>query len=193
VFLGTAGSTVIGSDLAWTRLSTWRELIAQSFDPSNMRRFAGDIRSLDLTYDAAQASGAILLGSWIVSRLGFHPVRASDSPSTLQLVARHPKDGRQLNIKLHHSQRTGIGVRSVRILARTGSEYARISILKDDHGKSIHRIDCAGMPRQERVVHHSEPPRGELIAAELMCYKRDKTFEEALACGAQFQKIIQGG
>jgi glucose-6-phosphate dehydrogenase assembly protein OpcA len=29
MFLGTAGSTVIGSDLAWTRLSTWRELTSR--------------------------------------------------------------------------------------------------------------------------------------------------------------------
>ncbi|HLT19508.1 MAG TPA: glucose-6-phosphate dehydrogenase assembly protein OpcA [Thermomicrobiales bacterium] len=190
MFLGTAGSTVIGSDLAWTRLATWRELIAQSFDPPNMARFATEIRTMDLTYDQSQASGAILLASWIVSRLGLRPESAVDSATTLQLRARRPDGSRSLDIQLHHSQRSGIGLRSVRLLARDRSGTAKISILRDHRGRAIHRLEATGMPRQERVVHHPEQPLSELVAAELTRFSRDRIFEEALAIGAQFQRIL---
>lgn len=190
MFLGTAGSTIIGSDLAWTRLSTWRELIAHSFDPANMRRFATAIRSMDITYDQSQASGAILLASWIVSRMGLRPVSAEDSATTLTLRASRPDGSRRLDIQLHHSQRSGIGIRSVRLLARDRGEVAKVSILRDQRARSVHRIESTGMPRQERVVHHPELSPDELVAAELTRFTRDRIFEESLAIGAEFQRIL---
>ncbi len=189
--LESEGSSVVGSDLVWTRLSTWREIIAQSFDASNTRRFAPEIREIDLSYDASQASGAILLVSWVISRLGLEPQDVLTTPSALSLRARSPDGNRQLNANLHQSRLSGAGLRSVRLLARSGSETVKISIINDDRGRSIHRIDCTGMPRQERVVHHQAPPRNELIAAELLRHSRDSVFEKSLAVGAQIQHIAE--
>lgn len=191
MYLGTTGSGVLGSDLAWTRLSTWRELIAQSFDPPGTRNFAMNIRSVDITYDQSQTSGAILLASWLVSRLGLRPVNATDSPSAMELRATAHNSEQRVTMNLHHSHRAGIGIRSVRILARSGSAVARISIFKNDEGTSTARVESPGMPRQERVVQHTNPPRQELIAAELMRYTRRRIFEEALSVAAQFCRILE--
>ncbi len=191
MFLGTTGSGVLGSDLAWTRISTWRELIAQSFDPPGMRRFATNIRSIDIAYDESQSSGAILLASWLVSRLGLRPVNATSSPSTMELRATAGAAGSRVTVNLNHSHRAGSGIRSVRILARSGASTARISIFKNDAGTSTARVESPGMPRQERVVQHADPPRQELIAAELMRYTRRRIYEDALSAAAQFCRILE--
>ncbi len=190
-FLGTAGASVLGSDLAWTRLSTWRELIAQSFDPPGMRRFAMNIRSVDITYDNSQASGATLLASWLTSRLGLQPVNAVDSRSSMELRASDGTSDHRVTLNLNHSHRSGIGIRSVRILARSGSSVARISIFKSDGGTSTARVESPGMPRQERVVQHVDPPRQELIAAELMRHTRGRIFESTLSTAARYCRIME--
>ncbi|MEZ4521087.1 MAG: glucose-6-phosphate dehydrogenase assembly protein OpcA [Thermomicrobiales bacterium] len=190
-FLGTAGTSVFGSDLAWARISTWRELIAQSFDPPSARRYAMNIRSVDITYDESQASGAMLLASWLTSRLGLEPANVNDNGSMMELRAATHDSDRRVTLNLNHSHRSGTGIRSVRILARAGSSVARISIFKRDTGTSTARIESPGMPRQERVVHHADAPRQELIAAELMRYTRDKIFEEALSHAAEFYRLLE--
>ena len=191
MYLGTTGSTVLGSDLAWTRISTWRELIAQSFDPPGTRPFAMNIRSVDVTYDESQTAGAILLASWLAARLGLEPVNATDSPSTMELRATSPTSPSRVTFNLHHSHRSGVGIRSVRILARSEDAIARISIIKSAGGNSTVRVESPGMPRQERVVHHMDPPRQELVAAELMRYTRGRIYEEALSCAAQYCRRLE--
>jgi glucose-6-phosphate dehydrogenase assembly protein OpcA len=183
MYLGTEGATIRGSDLAWTRLSTWRELIAQSFDPPNTRRYAGQISNIEMTYDESHAAGAILLASWISSRLGFRPESASDSPTTLQMRARS-RGERSIEINLHHSQGRGVGIRAVRILARTGTSVARITLRREDEMRTVARIESTG------IVHHLEVPRHELLAAELMRYERDKIYEDALAHGAEYCRLV---
>lgn len=191
MFLGTIGRTVLGSDLAWTRISTWRELIAQSFDPPGMRPFAMNMRSVDITYDQSQASGALLLASWLTSRLGLTPVNATDSRTMMELRATSGESRHRVTVNLHHSQQSGVGIRSVRILARSGSSIARISIIRGTESTSTARVESPGMPRQERVVQHIDPPRQELIAAELMHFKRGQIYENALSVAAQFYRILE--
>jgi glucose-6-phosphate dehydrogenase assembly protein OpcA len=190
MYLGTEGATIRGSDLAWTRLSTWRELVAQSFDPRNIRKYAAQITTIDLTYDESHAAGTILLASWISSRLGFIPESANDSPTTLRMRAKSRAGDRSIEINLHHSQGRGMGIRAVRILARAGSSVARITIRREQEMRTVARIESAGMPRQERVVHHHDTPRHELVASELMRYERDRIFEDALAHGAEYCRLV---
>lgn len=191
VFLGTTGANVLGSDLAWTRISTWRELIAQSFDPPSTRRYVSNIRSVDISYDESQASGAILLASWLAARLNLAPVSATDSSSLLELRATSGKSDQRVTFNLNHSHRSGVGIRSVRILARSGTSFSRISIIKGEGGTSLARVESSGMPRQERVVHHVAVPRSELIAAELTRYTRLRVFEESLAHAAEFYRLAE--
>lgn len=191
MFLGTAGSGVLGSDLAWARISTWRELIAQSFDSAPVRRYLWDIRGVDISYDDSQTSGAILLASWLGSRLNLEPVSATDSHTAMELRASSGRSDQRVTFNLHHSHQSGVGIRSVRILARSGSSASRISIIRGTGDTSTARVETSGMPRQERVVHHVDAPRHELIASEFMRYTRDRVFEESLSHAAEFCRILE--
>lgn len=190
-FLDTHQGRLLGSDPAWTRTSTWRELIAQSFDPPATRSFVTNIRQVEIAYDQSQSAGAILLGSWLVSRLGGSPGEAQPVGRAFEMRSHWSSSGRGPTLRLQPSFQAGEGIRSVRILARAGSESARISILRDRNEMSTVRVKSPGMPHQERVVSHREAPRPELIAAELMQYSRNRAYEEALHCAAGFCELVE--
>lgn len=58
------------SDLAWGRLSPWRELIAQCFDGDRIEQLA-KINAIEIDFAREHVpSEALLLAGWLVSRLG---------------------------------------------------------------------------------------------------------------------------
>jgi len=73
----------IPSDLAWLRLSVWRELIAQMFDDPT---HATELRRLTtITIDGAPAaSEPLLLAGWLVSRLGYQPASVTSGRGELR-------------------------------------------------------------------------------------------------------------
>ena len=121
-------------------MSTWRELIAQSFDPPATRPFVNDIRRVDINCDQIQSSGAILLGSWIISRLGCSPAEATQSASLLELRSIRNDTEPGPTVRLSSSHLSGIGIRSVRILARSragnGARFSHSRRIRDEHGPS---------------------------------------------------------
>jgi glucose-6-phosphate dehydrogenase assembly protein OpcA len=67
--LGRGDSSVV-KDLAWARTRTWREVLAQSFDPAGMRPFVHHIRRATIAVAGTSPSAqAWLVAGWLVSRL----------------------------------------------------------------------------------------------------------------------------
>ena len=191
MFLGTTGTAVLGSDLGWTRIKGWRELIAQSFESPATRSMATNVLSADIVYDDVQISGAILLGSWIAACTGYQPSAVRSDPSTSELRCVRDGSSGMLSIKLTQSHQSGSGIRSIRIRARRGAATARVSIFRGDGHTSTVRIESTGMPRQERIVRHLDAHQHELIAAELNHFSRDSMFEESLAIATQFHRLTR--
>ncbi|HZC08021.1 MAG TPA: glucose-6-phosphate dehydrogenase assembly protein OpcA [Ktedonobacterales bacterium] len=73
-------TSVAVSDFNFTRLSPWRELIAQFFDPEEHRVYLNGIERVTIEYAAAVEDGpvntaqAYLFAGWLASRLGWRPV-----------------------------------------------------------------------------------------------------------------------
>ena len=58
-------------DLAWGRISTWRELVAQFFDGDEGMRQLSQIQAIEIDGGGTRLSSeALLLAGWLVSRLG---------------------------------------------------------------------------------------------------------------------------
>jgi glucose-6-phosphate dehydrogenase assembly protein OpcA len=70
---GLSGYAV--SDLNWTRLASWRQLMARLFDVSELRRQLDHLRSIDVHYIANvepyNPNRALLLLGWLAARLGW--------------------------------------------------------------------------------------------------------------------------
>ena len=58
-------------DLAWLRLSPWRDMIANFFDDPALRGELYSIRKLHI--DSGSQAEALYLGGWLASRLGWQP------------------------------------------------------------------------------------------------------------------------
>jgi len=60
-------------DLSWLRSTPWRERIAATFDPPRWRPVLGELSSIAVRHRADSAISALLLVSWLSSRLGWQP------------------------------------------------------------------------------------------------------------------------
>lgn len=77
------------SDLTWTRLTRWRQMIAQAFDSSAAMRQLGCIEAVSFEAtggEPAVNSGSLLLAGWLASRLRWRPARRI-GPAELELTA----------------------------------------------------------------------------------------------------------
>jgi glucose-6-phosphate dehydrogenase assembly protein OpcA len=180
------------TELNWARSTSWRELIAQSFDHPVTRPLLDAVQHIEIDYDTVAEAQALLLVGWIGSRLGWTPVAARRSGATMSLTARN-RAGAAVNMDLNRQSSAGVGLRAVRLLAARGQEGTRITVRRRSADLAAVSIETAGMPRQERIVHDARARLADLIGSELLVQSRERVFEEALGCAAEFLEMLEGG
>ncbi|PKO15169.1 hypothetical protein CVU37_13390 [candidate division BRC1 bacterium HGW-BRC1-1] len=62
-------------DLSWSRLTPWRDILAQVFDPPQTRPFLQQIRHVEIRHvpgpQGQRINAAVLLAAWLAERLGW--------------------------------------------------------------------------------------------------------------------------
>lgn len=114
------------TDLAWTRITGWRTLVAGALDAPDglsLRPVSASIRA------PAEDVSAVLLGGWLASRLGIEPQYevASDADG-LTAVRLGLADGDQIEIHRHDA---------TAVLRRTGQEDRRLPLLGRALGEEL--------------------------------------------------------
>lgn len=177
-FLDTGDITCTGTDLNWARSTSWRELIAQSFDHPLTQGLLDRIQRVEIGYDPSAEAQAMLIAGWLATRLNWSisGATAKQNETTLRLRSRTS----EVTVTLTNTSAAGVGLRSVRILAGSGSRSARIAVRRRSDDLAAVAVEVAGMPRQERVVRDRQPQLHELIGNELLIHARDQVFDEAL-------------
>ncbi len=178
-FLCDSASGCTGTDLAWARVTRWREALAQAFDHPETIGLLHAIESVELAYDPSAEAQALLIVGWLASRLGWALHAASGDGSTLALRAAGAAG--DIAVQLFRQSTTGVGVRSVRILARQGQSSARISVRVRPENLLITSVEWAGVPRQDRVDRVPRPLLSDLIGQELLVQSHDEQYHDALA------------
>jgi glucose-6-phosphate dehydrogenase assembly protein OpcA len=179
-YLDHQDTSCTGTDLNWARVTSWRELIAQSFDHPLARDLFDTIQRVDLSFDPAAEAQAYLLTGWLASRLGWRLTAASRSPDTVRLVLANRLDG-EVYVNLNLQQSGGVGVRGVRILAGSASNAVRLTVRRSSADIVIASLETAALPRQDRVLRDMKPSLHELIGRELLIHARDHVFDQSLA------------
>ncbi|MFW6075705.1 MAG: glucose-6-phosphate dehydrogenase assembly protein OpcA, partial [Chloroflexota bacterium] len=193
-FLNSEGIQCIGSDIAWSRILTWRELIAQSFDVPAVASLAPYINRIEIAFDPGAEASAILLSSWLLARLDHHPTSVETRIGTTYGTAQGPPGSPPIQLSLDQSHSVGFGVRSARIQAHSGTGAARVTIQRRKSDRTMVRLEATGMPRQERIVHHEDSSLDELIGAELMHFRRDAIYLATLDNAAEYARLaLEGG
>jgi glucose-6-phosphate dehydrogenase assembly protein OpcA len=142
------------TDLSWTKLTGWRELVARLFDPPKAARaLLARLDRIELTHAGRSQAQARLLAAWILSRTGRHP--------SVELTSEPRRDMRSGSL---------IGVRLT--CGKERYEVVRLS-------EGVAEVRSPHLDRQQARLWVPHLPA--LVAAELGIYERDVGFEAAVA------------
>jgi glucose-6-phosphate dehydrogenase assembly protein OpcA len=141
------------TDLSWSKLTGWRELVARLFDPPRATRALTRLDRIQLTHAGRSQAQARLLAAWILSRTQRHP--------SVELTSEARRDMRSGSL--------------VDVVLTCGKE--RYEVMRLSEGVAELRSPYLD-PQQARLW---VPHLPALVADELGIYERDESFEAAVA------------
>jgi glucose-6-phosphate dehydrogenase assembly protein OpcA len=176
------------ADLAWSRLTCWRELTAQFFDAPQQRPYLDrlDRVAVEIGGGVLAPEGLLWLG-WLASRLGWTPAgaRALDQGCACMFDSR------------------GGGVQAeVRSGGADGQTVQRLELAAGGEARFMVEQQRPGCVRATTHVHgQSMPPRivplrsydaVQLLSDELDFVGRDRVYEDALTVAARLAEFLIG-
>jgi glucose-6-phosphate dehydrogenase assembly protein OpcA len=141
------------TDLSWSKLTGWRELVARLFDPPRATRALARLDYIQVTHAGRSQAQARLLAAWILSRTNRHP--------TVELTSEARRDMRSGSL---------IGV----VLTCRKERYEVVRLAEGVAELRTPYLDA----QQARLW---VPHLPVLVAEELGSYERDESFEAAVA------------
>ena len=179
------------TDLNWTRLTPWRELIALFFDVVAWRPCLDHITGIrvgfgvDMDGRDIHPSQALLLVGWLASRLGWQTLGTfspSEAGGLLFQMARG--DGAPIDVRVRPRFERGLDpgdASGVRIQARLGDDRYEFVLKREPDPRHVTTtVLVNGGVRARRVVPLPDPGIEELLREELSIVGSDRVYEDAL-------------
>jgi glucose-6-phosphate dehydrogenase assembly protein OpcA len=141
------------TDLSWSKLTGWRELVARLFDPPRATRALTRLDRIQVTHAGRSQAQARLLAAWILSRTDRHP--------SVELISQARRD-----------MRSGSLVGVVLTCRKELYEVVRLS-------EGVAELRTPYLDAQQARLWVPHLPM--LVAEELGIYERDESFEAAVA------------
>jgi glucose-6-phosphate dehydrogenase assembly protein OpcA len=172
-------------DLSWSRLASWRSILAQAYHPEHMRNALATIREVTIEYVVGAQpprtglGQALLLTGWLAHALGWESTGRPSGDGKEGHEMHFRNDGRSLRVRIVRRDspaRTGklwfVGVRS--------DSKMEIQLHATDQANCIrmHQQNDETREHLVPVVSRSEP---ELVAMELEDLSSDNLYETSLA------------
>ncbi len=179
------------SDLNWARTMPWRELVAQCFEPSEMRPYLQSLCEARLECGPRPDGGlrpssqCLLLAGWLASRLAWRPTdRIQPEPGATGHFLPFQSGGRQIKLGFAEARGAGVpgpGLTSIRLM--TGDiPPATFSLERSPDGKCLlARSEIPGRGAAERAVPFELAEEAVLVNEDLKWANRDLVYEQALA------------
>ena len=179
-------------DLNWSRITPWRDLIAQFFDSASLNRYVHEITEVDITRNLS-APGSIptrtlLLTGWLASSLGWQRVSAERSGDRWSSVWK--SRGREIRVRFtgkesRAGQPPGIGS----VTLRAGGE-AVFSVFVEGGSRCLTATASAGESRLVHSVPEEPLDEASLLIRELSQTGEDAAFKAALAEAYELEKAF---
>lgn len=161
------------SDLAWARLTSWRQLVSQFFDAPNCSPFLNRLRDVVVESEGELQSEAVLLAAWLASQLGWQPFAMyPGAPFSLEL--RH--GGNPVRIDFRHGPSSQRGLS--RLQLATGDATFGVARTPEPGFVTTSEIDGKTLHRR---VPQAEEDETQMINRELDLPGHDLLYEHALA------------
>jgi len=179
------------TDFNWTRLTAWRDLVAQFFDVPAWRPFLDGVTGVRVGF-AVDADGreihpsqALLLIGWLASRLGWRAVeRLSPSEAGGLLFAMARDDAGLIRMRVRPRFERGMqegDLSGLRIQAAAGGRVAEFVIKRIGETHAGTSVVIDGATVVSRVVALPQPDVSDLLGEELTIARSDVIYEGALA------------
>jgi glucose-6-phosphate dehydrogenase assembly protein OpcA len=182
---GQAGTSTTISDLSWSRLTPWRELVAQFFDAPALVAHLSEITRIVVDYEAragaaADRSQALLLVGWLAARLGWRSAGAASQQADSTTLRLQSATGEPIAVELRPAAPANDALDRLVALA-IECRRARFTIARDNAPDcAVARSEIAGMQPIQRKVRLERLDEAELISEELRLLGHDQTFEAVL-------------
>ena len=167
------------ADLQWARLASWRETIAQFFEPKERRPFMGGIAELGIDYVGEgrgnRIAAALLIG-WFASALGWKVQRAVGGAGGVVVAHFATENGRQLEVAFRSVPKTHLAqgeISAVRIGGASAGSTFRMSVQRDPERQSRLTSDVGPSEFQRRFNAGGEDEAGLEIAERKAMQQRD--------------------
>jgi glucose-6-phosphate dehydrogenase assembly protein OpcA len=171
-------------DMVWGRLTAWRELIAQFFDPPAMVPHLSQITRLWIAYayipeQGRDPSQALLLAGWLGSRLGWKLAGPLLEDGDEISIAFQRPDGVAVSVELTgraYPHIANLVVEEVKIACENG--HFALEQITDEMVTTM--VELSGKQAYHHAVHMNTPQNTELLLEELRVIGNDQSFEAAL-------------
>jgi glucose-6-phosphate dehydrogenase assembly protein OpcA len=154
--IGDEGPTV--SDLSWTKITGWREVVARLFDPPDHRALLPRIERVRIQHVEGSSAQARLLGGWLVARAAH-----GAAVETVPVERPDMRAGSLVGVELTVGD-------------------VRLAVERPEEGVAI--LLSPGLPDQRLKLR--VPPFAEVLGDELEVLARDHVFEAALEACAEW-------
>jgi glucose-6-phosphate dehydrogenase assembly protein OpcA len=178
------------ADLAWNRLTRWRTLTAQFFDPPEHRAWLDRIDRVEIEVcGAAMAAEALLWLGWLASRLGWTPVSGRGDA---QRALYEFRGNGLVQCEVHRYPAPAPYVLHRVALVASGSPGARLTLERFAANAVRAIVEMAGSVAQTRVVPMEVRDISTLLSDELDLVGHDQMYEEALAVAGRLAGFVAG-
>jgi len=185
-------SDIAFSDLNWTRLTPWRELVAQCFDSAELRPCMERLAEVRVEYEPERHGGsglgrALLITGWLASRLGWVPQGQSFSSAdgSRLLIFKSRSVPVRVNAVPLEVDSCPSGLVSLTMKTEGNPAVSFVLVSQPDCNGVLARIELAGRPPLERTVRVEPVGEVELLNEELKFAGRDRVYQHALNMVAQ--------
>ncbi len=163
-------------DLAWLRSTPWRERIAATFDPPDLRPALGQISAVTVRHRSDSAAAALMLVGWLASRLRWRPHAFIRRDGTLRGKAR----GRRQEVQVTLESTDELGVPGLAGVTLETAQGYSISLDRGPGGLSASRRTRDGNEQRWTVLGASRGEGGILGEGVRQALLRDSTYRPAL-------------
>jgi glucose-6-phosphate dehydrogenase assembly protein OpcA len=177
------------TDLNWSRVTPWRQLIAQCFDSPDRRPYLDRLSEVRIEYEqdsarlVTQRAQGLLLAGWLASRLGWEFLSSERREETQPRVFYFRSAAGMVKVERNLKRvDSACGVCFTIELRSEGPSAARFSFSRGPDGKVVKTsAEVPGSLAIGRSVRLEVLDEVEILNEELKLGVRDRLYEEALS------------
>jgi len=178
------GTAAFG-DLAWTHLMQWRSLLAQVFQPAEVRQHLFTLDRIHIAYSTSTVprhsglSQSLLLVGWLAHSLGWIQVHPLEKTTDGEFTAKFRRDEQAITVTLSAvDPGAGVpgGIESIALHGAAGFNVLYEMMKRND----CIRIRQSGAPG-ETILPHTHKTEAELVSRALDELHRDAVYEGSLS------------